>query len=77
MDMVHNLVRNPSIVLEDVIILNALRYRNLLCYGQNFGELVIGYIVQFCAVVLGYDQLQCNKLTIRPTFSPAVLNVEV
>jgi DNA-binding ferritin-like protein (Dps family) len=30
---------------------------NLLCNGQDLCELVVGDIVEFCAVVLGDDEL--------------------
>jgi hypothetical protein len=55
--MVHHLVRNASIVLQDIVVLNVLRNRNALRYREHFGELVIGDVVQFCAVVLGDDEL--------------------
>ena len=56
--MVYDLVRNFPIVLKDVVVLNILRYRNLLRHGQDFGELIIGDVVQFGAVVFRNNQLR-------------------
>jgi hypothetical protein len=55
--MVNLLVRNPSIVLQDVVVLDALRNRNPLRHGQDLGKLVIGDVVELRAVVLGNDEL--------------------
>lgn len=42
MDVVNLLVRQPTIVLEDVVVLRATRGRDLLCYGEEFGQGVVG-----------------------------------
>jgi hypothetical protein len=55
--MVNLLVRNPSVVLQDVVVLDALRNRNTLRHGQDLGKLVIGDVVELRAVVLGDDEL--------------------
>lgn len=57
MHVVDLLMRNPPVVLQDVVVLHALGDGNALCYGEHFGELVVGYVVEFCAVVLGDDEL--------------------
>lgn len=56
-NVVHDLVSDASIVLQDVIVLGIHCLSNLLCDGQNLCELVVGDIVEFCAVVLGNDEL--------------------
>jgi hypothetical protein len=55
--MVNLLVRNPSVVLQDVVVLDALRNRDPLRHGQDLGKLVIGDVVELRAVVLGNDEL--------------------
>jgi hypothetical protein len=55
--MVDLLVRDPSIVLQNVVVLDALRNRNTLRHRQDLGELVIGDVVELRAVVLGDDEL--------------------
>jgi hypothetical protein len=50
-------MRNASIVLQDIVVLDVLRNCNALGYREHFCELVIGDVVQFCAVVLGDDEL--------------------
>jgi hypothetical protein len=53
MHMIHHLMRNPSIILQDVIILCPLGSGYLRCYGEEFGEVVVRDVGQFGAVVLG------------------------
>lgn len=60
--MVHNLVRDPPIVLQEIIILQTLRNSNLLRYGEHLGELVVGDVVEFRAVEFGDDELQKCQL---------------
>jgi len=55
--MVDDLMRNASIVLQDVVVLDTLGNRDLLCDGKNLDELVVGNVVQLCAVELRDDQL--------------------
>jgi hypothetical protein len=55
--MIHNLMRNPPVVLQDVVVLDVLRDSNAFRNGQDFGELVVGYVVELCAVVFWDDQL--------------------
>jgi hypothetical protein len=57
MHMVHNLMRNPSIILQDIVVLHSLRDGNPLRDGQHFGKLVVGDFVQLCTVELGDDEL--------------------
>jgi hypothetical protein len=55
--MIYDLMRNPSIILQDIVILQSLRNGNLLRDRQHFVELVVGNIVQLRAVELGDDEL--------------------
>lgn len=55
--MIDFLVCNPAIVLQDVVVLHILRYGNLLRNRQNLGELIIGDIMKFGAVVFRNDEL--------------------
>lgn len=55
--MVHLLMRNPAIVLQDVVVLDVLRNGNALCNRQHLGKLVIWDVVKFCAVVFRDDEL--------------------
>lgn len=57
MDMIDLLVRNASIVLQDVVVLDALRDGDFLGHGQHLGELVVRDVVQLGAVVFGDDEL--------------------
>lgn len=57
MHMIHHLMRNLSIVLQDVVVVRSHSLGDLLCHRENFGELVVGDIVEFCAVVFGDDEL--------------------
>jgi hypothetical protein len=56
-NVIHNLMSNTSVVLQDIVVLSIHRLSNLLCDGQDLGELVVGDIVEFCAVVFGNDEL--------------------
>lgn len=56
--MIHDLMRNPAIVLQDIVVLDALCYGNLLRDGKYFGKLVVWDIVEFGAVVFGDDELE-------------------
>lgn len=55
--MIHDLMSHTSIVLQNIVVLSIHRLGNLLCNGQDLCELVVGDIVEFCAVVLGDDEL--------------------
>lgn len=55
--MIDLLMRKPAIVLQHVVVFETLRHGNLLGYGQQLGELVVGDVVELCAVVFGYDEL--------------------
>ena len=57
MHMIDLLMRQPSIILQYIVILHALRDGNFLGNGQDFSELVIGDVVEFSAVVFGDDEL--------------------
>lgn len=61
--MIYNLMRNPSIVLQNVIILEVLRDSNLLSYGEHLVQLVVGDVVQLCAVEFGNDELFQRQLS--------------
>jgi hypothetical protein len=55
--VIDDLMCNLSVVLQDVVVLYILRNCDLLRNGENFSELVVGYVVQFCAVVFRDDKL--------------------
>ena len=55
--MIHHLVCDPAVVLQDVVILYALRQRDPLGHGENLCELIVGDVVELCAMELGYDEL--------------------
>jgi hypothetical protein len=55
--MVYHLMRNPSIILQDIVILQSLRNGDLLRDGEHLGQLVVGDVVQLCAVVFGDHEL--------------------
>jgi hypothetical protein len=55
--VVHHLVRNASVVLQDVVVLDVLRDSYLLRDRKHFGKLVVGYVVELFAVVFGDDEL--------------------
>jgi hypothetical protein len=55
--MVHLLVRNAPVVLQHVVVRDALCNGNLLRHREHFRELVVGDVVQFRAVVFGDDEL--------------------
>lgn len=57
MHMIDLLVRQPAVVLQHVVVLDALSNGDLLCDLENLGQLVVGDVVQFGAVVLGNDEL--------------------
>lgn len=63
--MVDLLMRYPAVVLEDVVVLDALCDRNLLGYAEDFGEVVIGDVVQLCAVEFGDDELATDQRNSR------------
>jgi hypothetical protein len=60
--MVHYLMRNSSIVLQNIIVLQALSNGNLLRYGQHLVKLIVRDVVELCTVVFGNDEL----LTCQP-----------
>jgi hypothetical protein len=57
-------MRNPSVVLQDVVVLDVLRNCNLLGYGEHFVELVVGDVVQLCTVEFGDDELGDRQLNV-------------
>ena len=56
-DVIHDLMSDAAVVLQDVVILSVYGLSDFLCDGQDLCELVVGDIVEFCAVVLGNDEL--------------------
>lgn len=50
MNMIHKLMRNPSIILQNVVILNAHSFRNLFRSRQQLRQFVIRNIVELCTV---------------------------
>lgn len=65
MHMIHLLMRNAPIVLQDVVVLDTLCDGDFLRHGQHFRELVVGDIMQFGAVVFGDDQLRRVNVSAR------------
>lgn len=59
--MIYNLVRNLSIVLKHIVVLDALRKRDFLGYREHFVQVLVGDVVEFCAVEFRDDEL-CNPL---------------
>lgn len=57
MHVVDDLVRDAAVVLQDVVVGEVLRDGDFLGDGQQLRELVVGNVVQFCAVVFGDDEL--------------------
>jgi len=64
MHMIYDLVRDTAIVLQDVVVLDVLRDGYFLGYGEDLGELVVGDVVEFCAVVFGDDELGSELLAV-------------
>lgn len=64
MYVVHDLVRNAAIVLQNVVVLHALCQRDLLGHRQDLGKLIIGDVVELRAVELGDDELSLRQLTL-------------
>jgi hypothetical protein len=62
MHMVHDLVRDTTVVLQDIVVLNVLRDGNFLGYSKDLGELVIWDVVEFCAVVFRDDELGAGRV---------------
>jgi hypothetical protein len=56
-DVIDNLMSDASIVLQNVVVLGIYGLSDLLCDGQDLCELIVGDVVEFCAVVLGDDEL--------------------
>lgn len=54
--MVYDLVRDPAIVLQDVVVLELHRDSNLLCGGHDIPQLLVRDLVQFGSVRLGKDE---------------------
>ena len=65
MHMVDDLVGDAAIVLQDVVVLDVLGDGDLLGDGQDLGELVVGDVVQLCAVVFGDDELVIEVVSER------------
>jgi hypothetical protein len=57
-DVIHDLMSHTSIVLQNVVVLSIYRLSNLLCDRQDLCELIVGDIVEFCAVIFGDDELR-------------------
>jgi hypothetical protein len=56
-NVIHNLMGHTTIVLQDIVVLSVHRLGNLLRDRQDLCELVVGDIVEFCAVVFGNNEL--------------------
>ena len=56
--MINLLVRNAPVILQHVVVVEVLRNCDFLGDVQHFEELVVGDVVELCAVVFGDDELQ-------------------
>ncbi len=56
-------MRDPPIILENVVILNALCNCNLSRHGQDFGKLVLRDVMELSTMELGDDQLCVGQLS--------------
>ena len=55
--MWNNLVGNPSIVLEDVVVHGIACFGNFLCNWEKLGKLIIGDLVEPFSVEFGDHEL--------------------
>lgn len=55
--MIDLLMCDPPVVLQNVVVFDTLCDGDLLRDFEDFGELIVGDVVQFGAVVLGDDEL--------------------
>ena len=55
--MIDLLVCDPPVVLQNVVVFDTLCDGDLLRDFEDLGELIVGDVVQFGAVVLGDDEL--------------------
>jgi hypothetical protein len=60
--MIDDLMRNPSIVLQNVIVFKTLGNRNLLRDRQHLAELIVRDIVKLRAVVFRDNELSIQNL---------------
>lgn len=58
MHMIDLLMRDTTVVLQNIVVFDALRNGDLLGHGQHFGQLVVGNVMELRAVVFGDDQLE-------------------
>jgi hypothetical protein len=71
--MVDHLMRDPTVVLQDIVILDTLCNRDLLRHREHFRELVVGDIVELCAVVFRDDKLDHQVSDYASTQSISIL----
>jgi len=55
--MIHLLVCNAPVVLQNIVVFDALCDGDLLRHGEHLGQLIVGDVVQFRTVVFGDDEL--------------------
>ena len=67
MHMIDLLVRNPSVVLQHIVVLCSCCFDELLHHWQDLRKLVVWNIEQLLAMVLGDNQL-CAKQPISHPF---------
>lgn len=53
MNVIDNLMRDPAIVLQDVVVLCSYGFSNPLCDGQDLGQVFVRQLVQLGGVILG------------------------
>ena len=59
--MVHHLVRNAAVVLQQVVVRRTRSQRNLLGDGQDVAQRVIGQLVELGRVILGDDETVARR----------------
>lgn len=58
MNVINLLMRQPTVVLQDIVVLGTRCFGNALRNGEDLGETVVRDVCQLCTVVFGDDKLQ-------------------
>jgi hypothetical protein len=56
MNMINELMRSTTIVLQDIEVIGTGCYGDFLCDGQKLSQILIRNIREFCAVEFGDDK---------------------
>jgi hypothetical protein len=81
--MIDNLMCESSVVLQEIVVLSSTRTCQLLDHRQDFAQLVVRYVCQFCSMMLWDDklkngqsftqgQLERKTLAVRVEFRPCI-----